>query len=567
MSTFDTRRLMVIGMLLAMLAGCSSPTETAEQETPAPVTNDAQRTTAPLQQRTQTVMVPMPDGVSLATTIYLPRDGAGPWPAVLSRTPYGRSEFTGLGETLAEAGIVGVIQDQRGRHDSEGDDIGFFADTADGQATLDWIVTQVWSNGRVATDGGSAQGISQYLLAPGASEALACQWIEVATPDLYSAVYQGGAYRESLASGWLEEISSQHLISEYKARPLDEEYWDPADATRSYRDVHVAAFHVGGYFDIFASGIVEGFTGYQYEGGEGAAGHQHLVMGPWDHAVDNPAVGAAVFPGAVLEELHDEWQAIWYEACVYERMDIAEVDALPTVTYFTMGAIGEGEAPGNAWHSAETWPPAGSTETRLYLRDDNTLDTERPDEPSSGDTFSYNPGDPSPTVCGANMLIDAGSCDQRTVEERSDVVVYTSDALEAPFEVTGDLHAEIWMVTDVPDTDIVVRLTDVYPDGRSMLVADGILRARYNADPDFTSYEFLEPHTPYLLTVEMGPTSIVFNAGHQIRVSVTSSNWPRFSINPNTGDMFLEEGQNGRVATTTILRDAEHPSAVVVPAR
>jgi predicted acyl esterase len=543
--------------VLAVLVGCSPQTETVAS-TGTPVAVDGAE-----------VMVPMPDGIGLATTVYLPRDGEGPWPTMLVRTPYGRddvAEFVLLSRILPEAGVALVLQTQRGRRDSEGDDVGFFGDTADGHATLDWIVSQPWSNGRVATEGASAQGISQYLLAPGASDALTCQWIETATPNVYSAAFQGGVFREALVRGWLEQTFSSHLIGEYQARPLDDEYWDPVDTTRRYGDVRVPAFHVGGYYDILVRSTIDGFLGYQYEGGEGAADRQHLVLGPWTHAINDPAAGEVTYPEAVVDELWG-WQTIWYDACLVGGLDMAELDALPTVTYYTMGALGEDDAPGNAWHTADTWPPEGFAEVEVYLRGDGALGLEPPTEAATGDLIVYDPGDPAPTVCGANLTIEAGSCDQRSVEERDDVVVYTSPVLESPIEVTGDLRAEIWIATDVPDTDIVVRLTDVYPDGRSMLIADGILRARYHGSPDFTSFELLEPGTAYLLSVDLGPTSIIFNAGHRIRLSVTSSNWPRFSINPNTGEMYLEDGHDGRIAHTEILRDAEHPSALVVPTR
>jgi putative CocE/NonD family hydrolase len=368
-----------------------------------------------------------------------------------------------------------------------------------------------------------------------------------------------------MTDGWLKDIGSEHLIEPFTAQSLNEEYWDPVQISGDYENVHVPAFHINGYYDMFARGIINGFLGYQYQGGEGAAGYQHLVMGPWVHAINNPQVGELTFPNAVLEELYDEWQPLWFEACLYQSVDNADLDALPTVTYFTMGAIGERNAPGNEWHTAETWPPEGSEEIRVYLHPGNTLDTELPSQDGGGDAFVYDPADPSPTICGANLMIEAGSCDQRPVEERKDVILYTSPALDEPLEVTGDLRAEIWITTDVPDTDIVVRLTDVYLNGRSMLVADGIMRARYHNSPDFSSEQLLQPGEPTSLTLDLGPTSIVFNTGHRIRVSVTSSNAPRFAPNPNTGAMYLEEGAVGQIAHTTILHDADHPSAIILP--
>lgn len=529
------------------------------------------RTIMAQSQSGHTVMVPMPDGNRLATSVYLPQDGEGPWPTVLVRTPYGREvmpEFGEYGEDLAEGGIVAVIQDQRGRYDSEGEDISFFADKMDGHATLDWIVAQPWSNGRVVTEGGSAMGIMQYLLAPGASDALVCQWIEVAAPDLYAdATYQGGVYRQEMIDGWLKDIGSAHLINEWRGHPLNDEFWDPVQIVDDFATVHALAFHVGGYFDVFARGIVDGFLGYQYQGGEGATGRQHLVLGPWVHAVNDPQVGEVNFQNAILPELYDLWQAQWFESCVYGFSDLAELDNLPTVTYFTMGAIGEESAPGNEWHFADTWPPEGAEEMVVYLLTDYSLDTDPPDADDPGRTFTYDPTDPSPTICGAVLMIESGMCDQQSIEERDDVLVYTSPVLDEPLEVTGDLRAEIWFTTDVPDTDIAVRLTDVYPDGRSMLVVDGIARARYHNSPDFTSVDVLTPDVPYLVSIDLGPTSIIFNAGHRVRVSITSSNWPRFALNPNTGADFVEDGETGQIAHTTILHDTEHPSMIILPIR
>jgi len=510
------------------------------------------------------VMVPMPDGVRLATTIYRP-EGEGPWPVVLMRTPYGRNEERAWGRSLPKYGIVLVVQDARGRFDSEGEDMSFFADREDGQATLMWIASQPWSNGRVMTLGASALGITQYALAPGAPEVLRCQWIEVATPDLYDgAIYQGGVYREALATGWLEANQSAHRIAPFKAHYQNTEYWDVVQID-DYSQVHVPAFHIAGWYDIFARNAVEGFLGYQHAGGEGARGAQHLIMGPWTHSINEADVGELTVPNATLDTFDQQLETL-ARACLFEDPEArAELAALPPVQYFTMGAVGEADAPGNAWRSAETWPPPGGSETSLYLTPGNALSLDPPSAEGGGDAFTYDPEGPSPTVGGANLGLPAGSFDQREVETRDDVVVYTTPPLPSPVEATGDLRAEIWIMTDVPDTDVAVRLTDVYPDGRSMLITDSIFRARYSTCPDFTCEDVLSPDEPVRLTVDLGPHSYIFNAGHRIRISVTSSNAPRFAPNPNNGDMYLEEGTPARVAHTTILHDAAHPSALILP--
>jgi predicted acyl esterase len=511
------------------------------------------------------VWVPMKDGVRLATTLYLP-EGRGPWPVILMRTPYGRDQEREWGRNLPQHGIALVVQDTRGRFDSEGEDMSFFADREDGQATLAWIAEQPWSNGRVMTFGASALGIAQYVLAPGAPDALRCQWIEVATPDLHDGIYQGGVYREALTSGWLADNRSDHRIEPLMSHDQNTAYWDQVQID-DYGQVNVPAFHVAGWYDIFARNVIKGFLGYQYAGGDGAQGAQHLIMGPWTHDIHSADVGELTVPNAELETL-DQQLELLARACLFDDPEArAELEALPPVQYFTLGAVAEPGAPGNEWRTAETWPPAGGKETLFYLHADNALALDPPDAVGGSDTFTYDPTDPSPTVGGANLGLPAGSFDQREVEARDDVVVYTTPPLQSPVEATGNLRAEIWITTDVPDTDVVVRLTDVYPDGRSMLLSDGIFRARYRDCPDFTCETLLQPGEPVRLTVDLGPHSYIFNAGHRIRISVTSSNAPRFAPNPNTGEPYLQDGDVGRIAHTTLLHNAEHPSALILPVR
>jgi len=573
MNNMRLRRAVVIVLMVTLSISCvltSAGGEergqiTADTATPVPPMETlVPPTVLPIPLTATDVMVPMLDGVLLATTIYLPA-GEGPWPTILERTPDGREDEHETGLEVAEAGIAFVVQDPRVPFESESKDGIWFADREDGQATVAWIAAQPWSNSRVMTLGASTNGITQYMLAPGASEALRCQWIEIATPDVYRVFFQGGVFREALGSQWVHEGGSRSMIEVFKTHYLNDDYWDAAQIAGDYADVNVSAFHIGGWYDIFAREIVAAFTGYQKEGGDGAAGRQHLIMGPWTHDLYEPVVGELVYPESVLES-HDDILDTFALACLHDEEQAWDaVDGLPAVQYFTMGAVGEEGAPGNEWHDADRWPPEGVVDVPLYLRPGNFLDVEPPDTEGGGDTFAYDPTDPAPTLGGTSPDLPAGPYDQRPIEGRDDAVVYTTAVLDEPVQVTGNLYARIWIATDVPDTDIVVRLTDVYPEGHSMLVAGGILRARYRDCPDFSCEELLEPGEPVLLTVDLGPTSIVFNAGHRIRISVTSSNAPRFAPNPNTGAMYLEEGAVSQIAHTTILHDADHPSAIILP--
>lgn len=511
--------------------------------------------------RREEVWVPMPDGVRLAATVYFP-EGDGPWPTLLVRTYDGRSAEAGLAALIQREGIVTVVQDVRGRFDSEGEMRAYAVDRQDGQATLDWIAVQSWNNGRIGTYGVAAQGVAAYLLAPGANAALKCQWFVLSGTDQYThSVYPGGAYRAEKADTWLESLGALPLTDELKAHPTNDAVWDPMQVTGLFDQVHTQAVHVGGWYSLYAKGTVDAFQGFQSQGGTGAAGQQYLIMGPWALGFAS-RVGSFDYPAAV-PDAYQEWVTAWFDRCLLGKS--SAVDEWPVVRYFTMGAVGEAGAPGNTWQEAQTWPPEGSVETPLYLGDQHALSFDLPAAGSNaGDTFTYDPADPSPTLGGTNITTN-GPQDQRPVEARDDGVVYTSDVLESPLEVTGGLRADLWFTTDVPDTDLVVRLTDVYPDGRSMLVADGLLRARYHNSPDFTSWDFLQPGVPYKASVDLWVTSIIFNAGHRIRISVTSSNAPRFTPNPNTGEMFLKAGETGQVAHTTILHSAEYPSAMILP--
>jgi uncharacterized protein len=536
------------------------------EETLVPPTEEPTRDISSDSIWVEDVMVPMPDGVGLATTVYLPA-GEGPWPVLMARTPDGREQEHELGLEVAEAGIAFVVQDPRVPFESESTDGIWFASREDGQATVAWIAAQSWSNGRVMTLGASTNGITQYMLAPGAPPALRCQWIESATPDARRAFFQGGVFREALGSQWVLEGGSAPMIGVFRAHYLNDDYWDPGQIVDDYASVNASAFHISGWYDIFARETIAAFTGYQNEGGDGAAGHQHLIMGPWTHdlAVSyEPQVGELSYPDSAFP--FDDILNAFILACLFDDEEAQDnVDDLPAVLYFTMGAVGEEGAPGNVWQDADRWPPEGVVNVPLYLQPGSSLAFEPPDAGGGSDAFAYDPADPAPTLGGTSTVLPAGAYDQCPIEARDDIVVYTTAVLDEPIEVTGDLYAQIWIATDVLDTDIVVRLTDVYPDGRSMLVAEGILRARFRNCPDFTCEDFLDPGEPALLTVDLGPTSIVFNAGHRIRISVTSSNVPRFSPNPNTGAMYLMEGDTGRVAHTAILHDAEHPSAIILP--
>lgn len=509
--------------------------------------------------------VPMRDGTRLATDVYLP-PGNGPFPAVVARTPYDKVGHVLLADGLNAAGVALVAQDMRGRFASEGIDAGFRTDRDDGHDTLGWVVDQPWSNGAIGTLGDSAEGIVQYVQAAADPPGLAVMYVGLATPHLYrDAVFQGGVYRHSLVHEWLADQGSLHLEAEFAAHPFEDAYWEPTRASDHYGEVHVPAYHQGGWFDIFQQGTLDAFVGYQHAGGDGAAGRQKLVIGPWTHVAgwrrDQGELtfppSAATSPSAnVLDVLFDDALAL-----SHTEIDTAPSE-IPAVQYYVMGDVDDPDAPGNVWRTADDWPvPAAPI--RWHLQPGGGLSEADPDGAAST-AYVFDPADPAPTVCGNNLYLEAGPCDQRLVEARDDVVTFTSLVLSEPVEITGRVSARLFVELDRPDADLVVKLLDVYPDGRSMQLAEGAHRLATRGST--TQLTPLDPGEIVEAVVDLWSTSIVVNVGHRIRVSVTSSSWPRYAVNHGNGLPFpASVTGEPRPVTVRLHHGADHPSWIELP--
>jgi len=232
----------------------------------------------------------------------------------------------------------------------------------------------------------------------------------------------------------------------------------------------------------------------------------------------------------------------------------------PSVYYYVMGDVVDTKAPGNEWRAADDWPPA-HTYTNWYLHENGVLSTTYPSNYESLD-YTYDPTDPVPTLGGQNLNIPAGPFDQTSIESRDDVLVFTSDILTEPYEATGQIIAKLFVSSDCSDTDFTVKLSDVYPDGRSMLITDGILRMRNRNGVDH--WEFMDSGEIYEIEVDMWTTSYIWNTGHKIRVAISSSNYPRFLNNPNTEDP-IRQNNTYNIAENTIYLDSNHPSCIIIP--
>lgn len=509
----------------------------------------------------QTEMVAMGDGIKLATDVYLPK-AEGKFPAILIRTPYNKAGNQGTAAAVKPFGYALVVQDMRGRFASEGHHAIIFGNEGiggehqDGHDTLKWIAEQKWSNGKVITYGGSALGISQNMGAPGAPPALKGQVVSVAFSDYYhQAAYQGGVWRKELLEGWLKQTKMDDVnLPTFLSHPTYDDFWKKLNAEAQADKVDAPGVFVGGWYDIFIQGTINSFVEINQRGGPNARGKCFLLIAPTAHGAFSESVKYpdlakmpinAVAPMNIMEH--------WLNPA-------KDLKGLKPVHYYVMGDCTTPGAPGNFWRSADSWPPPARS-TAYYLHPDKSISIVAPAGEESL-TYKYDPEKPVPTRGGQNLIITKGPMDQRPVESREDVLVFSTEPLANSVEVTGRITAKLFVSSDCPDTDFCVKLSDVHPDGRSLLVTDGIRRASLRK-----SYEKAEPLTAgevCELEVDLWSTSLIFNKGHRIRIAVSSSNAPRFEPNPNTGEPHFTAGKS-RIATNTLQLSKAHPSHVVLP--
>ncbi|MBN1342462.1 MAG: CocE/NonD family hydrolase [Phycisphaerae bacterium] len=517
-------------------------------------------------QPVQTVMVPMRDGLKLATDVVLPVGEGKKWPTVLMRTPYGRAGGGGLataGAIVTKFGYAVVSQDMRGRGDSEGEDYPVFAscgwgELQDGYDTIEWIAKQPWSDGKIAQFGASALGISANATAPARPPHLTCQFVIVAASDIYTqGATWNGTPRKSLSEMWVKgtKLDPRNLVL-WKQHPDYDDFWKQYCPELVADRVNIPVCYVGGWYDIFSQGTINSFVMIQNKGDKGARGNCRLVMGPWAHG--DFSTDEIKYPSNANMRAQVPLLLGWFNKWC-KGIDL-DKDA-KAVRYYVMGASGEEGAPGNEWRDVDQWP-LPSKDLCYYFHKGGLLSPEKPTEAKASATYEFDPNNPVPTIGGGNLKLKKGPMDQREAEKRKDVVLFTTPVLAEPVEVTGRVKVKLWAKSDCRDTDFTAKLTDVYPDGRSMLVLDGIVSARYResmSDP-----KMMTPGRIYEFEIDLWSTSIIFNKGHRIRVAVSSSNFPRFEANPNTGKPRDDQGQV-KVAKNTICFDEKHPSHVIFP--
>jgi putative CocE/NonD family hydrolase len=554
------------------------------------------------------VPVPMRDGVELSADIYRP-DADGRFPVLLQRTPYSNNTPGAVDQSrfFAERGYVVVQVDVRGRYDSGGSFYAFRNEPNDGFDTDEWVGKQPWSNGKIGTFGGSYVGFTQLTQAIRQSKFLTTMVPFVTTLDIYGNwIYTGGAFQYGFALPWGGLFIDGHVNQEYLAynwpealkhlpigtadeavgrrnqhyrdwvaHPTRDSYWDTISFERSQDLVEIPMLNVGGWYDIFLAGMMKDQIEIAKRGKTDAARRGKRVMvGPWVHGVgtrdnfrpESPQQTDRVDfgPNANVDMLRVQlrWFDYWLKG-----MNTGVADE-PPVKIFVMGE--------NQWRFENEWPLARTKYTNYYLQSGGKANTLHGDgvlaleQPSSGaptDTFTYDPANPVPTLGGNNCcrsdIVPMGAFDQRGAERHDDVLVFTSPELTQPVEVTGPISMKLFAATSAADTDWTAKLVDVHPNGFAQNIQDGIIRARYREAVGGPA-KMIEAGKVLEYTIDLWVTSNVFLPGHRIRVEISSSNFPRFDRNLNTGED-PATGTRMVKATQTIHHSRQYPSHIVLP--
>ena len=542
------------------------------------------------------VRTPMRDGVELSSDIYLPR-ASGRFPTVLMRTPYDNNTAPMIekGIRLANHGYACVIQDVRGRWDSDGTHYALFGHGEDGFDTQEWIGRQPWSDGNIGMAGGSYLGWVQWQSAPHRSEFLKCIAPRVMCADLYSGLIRpGGAFQLNVALSWgmrtngrtAQSIEYHNWTEAFRSLPLVDmdqlagrtlqfwkdwanhteygPYWETVNVENKFHEMAAPALIMGGWYDLYSHNTFINFNGLREHGRTPQARQSQLIVGPWPHALSTSTKTGDVDFGANslydLETLELRWFDYWMRG-----IDNGIADE-PPLRLFIMGI--------NEWRNEHEWPLARTDWQKWYLHSGGAANTLLGDgalsraEPQDErhDHFTYDPDFPVQTMGGNNCcsphIVPWGPYDQRPVEMRADVLCYTSEPLEQDMEVTGPIKVALYASTDGPDTDWTAKLVDVSPSGYAKNLCDGIIRARYR--DSFTEPTLLEPGRVYEYEIDLAVTGNVFRAGHRIRVEVSSSNFPRFDRNLNTGNDLPTDTEMRR-AEQQVEHSRAHPSHILLP--
>ena len=537
--------------------------------------------------------VPLRDGITLSADVYLPLGGRG-LPTIIHWTPYEstRDRTVSWGVWFASRGYAAVAVDVRGRYESEGRFTAWAYDGQDAYDTVTWAAGREWSNGRIGTWGRSYGGLVQWQLAHLQHPNVECIAPQVIHDDYFwDGYWTGGAFQLALTLGaaalWtsamalitgpsardvvlndrvfghlplieLDEVTIGRKVDYWRLwweHQVNDEYWQ-AFRHRPEK-VTVPIFQQGGWFDPYSGSHLRSFAAI------GERVPSRVLIGPWSHEEEVDMFIGDIDLSPALTVIRD------HELAFFDRY-LKDVDngweQRPPAELYVLGAGG--------WRGEREWPLPQTEYTPFYLGQGRMLSQSEPGPEEAADRYDYDPADPVPTIGGVNSVrtmtmgaqtpILPGPLDQRVLEARDDVLPYTSAPLEHDVEVIGPVEMVLYAASSAKDTDFFVRLCDVYPDGRSIFLTEGVIRARYRDSIEGESVELLEPGEVAEYRIRCYPAANLFRRGHRVRLDVTSSSFPRFSRNLNTGED-VGTGTRMQVAHQSVLHTSRYPSHVLLP--
>ena len=534
---------------------------------------------------TRHLPVKMRDGVALSTDIYLP-EGKGPFPTLLVRDIYTNGS-TAVRQRYAKFatsnGYAFVFQSARGRYDSEGDWYPYYQEINDGDDTLTWIAEQSWSNGKVGMFGSSYLASVQWLAALNQNPALVAIAPAMSPGNYYRDVtYPGGAFsllsrarwgvglvgsrtNMSYPVDWVGNIDHLPLetlaeslgynvphFQDWLAHPTYDDYWKPLNLEARASEMAVPALNIGGWYDVFLRSTIGSYNSMLENAASATARDgQRMIIGPWVHGWNrSQKVGDVDFgPDALInaEEMLLEWFDYW--------MKDGPAPSGAPVRIFVMGE--------NVWRDETSWPLERTQYQPYYLHSDGVLSDTAPEVDDGKLRYRYDPADPAPTLGGNIMEVSLrGPYDQAPLDERDDILRFTTAPFTEPTEITGPISAEIFAATSAKDTDFMAKLIVVKPDGTAINLVDGVIRARYR--DGFEEPKLIKPGEVNKYTIDLWATSYLLSPGDRLRLDVTSSNFPRLARNLNTGAPFAKTSKM-KVARQTIYMNKTHPSKVTLP--
>ena len=528
------------------------------------------------------VPVPMSDGTRLAAEIYRP-DAPGEFPALMLLRYFRGGHQNNRGTFFAERGYVVALVDCRGRYDSEGTWVPYVNDPQDGYDAQQWLGAQPWCNGRIGTFGLSYNAFTSYMAAPLGSPYLKCIFPRSGQQTNFGHLYNDGVmqlnvifefglhtkqgsqtqrifspdnphYRRLPLIAAVDDFPNVQHVKDWFKHCRYDDYWKAYGIKEKYPRIKVPAYFITGWYDNLLRENWRNFLGFRRQGGsEKARTGTKILIGPWAHG------GSNAYPPIRDMTMLLRWYDHWLK-------DVPNgIDTEPPIELYVMGA--------DVWRSENEWPLARTRFTKFYLtgggransaKGDGRLGQSAPAEESSPDRFVYDPENPVYTLGGQISTQPAvrGPKDRQSTQQREDVLVYTTDPLAHDMEVTGPVELKLWAASSAPDTDFTATLTDVHPDGRAVHICEGILGVTFRESLEHPTP--IEPGRVYPLSISLWATSMVFKAGHRIRLEVSSSNFPRYARNQNTG---LPLGTSAKIETArqTVYHDAAYPSHLILP--